>query len=157
MLDVEGDDWDWLGGQGSVESMCVGVEDGGIGMELWVEDVDGDIEEDGAGVCFVEAVVGDFGKVFLLCKVGRVKIKFIYEFGYLIFFKPIDVALGDVAGFGVFDWMLVVKIVMCYCCGWGKNWLYFGGKNDIEISEFMVAFVMYVGNARVTLCFLPRK
>ena len=66
MLDVEGDDWDWLGGQGSVESMCVGVEDGGIGMELWVEDVDGDIEEDGAGVCFVEGGLVTLEKVVLV-------------------------------------------------------------------------------------------
>ena len=50
-----------------MELMCVGVEDGGIGMELCVEDVGGDVEEDGAGVCFVKAVVGDFGKVFFCC------------------------------------------------------------------------------------------
>ena len=31
------------------------------------------------------------------------------------------------------------------------------GRMDIEIFEFMVAFVMNVGNARVTLCFSPRK
>ena len=55
----------------------------------------GDVEKDGAGICFVEGVVGDFGEGCFGC----VRFDGSKSSLSMIFFKPIDVALGDVRGF----------------------------------------------------------